>query len=99
MAALDPEHVRTFWRTQKRLTPSGIRSPDRQVYSVVAIPSTLSLAPQITGQKEKYRDRGGVKGEKMDNKEGNKRKKRELCKTGTHTRSKGHFRIPKHEKV
>lgn len=52
VAGLEPKHVREFWRTQKLLTLSGVRSPDHQVYSVVAIPTTLSLAREIRSRKE-----------------------------------------------
>jgi len=59
VVGLDPEHVWTFWRTQKHLTLSGVRSPGHQAYGVAAIPTALSLAREITGQK------GGGGGEWM----------------------------------
>jgi hypothetical protein len=73
---VDPENVWTFWRTKKLLTPSGIRSLGHQAYSVVAIPTTLSLVPQITEQNEKYREEAKKKGGGVEDAIGNKRKER-----------------------
>ena len=36
-----PEPVWTFWRSEKSLAPTGIRTPDRPARSLVATPSTL----------------------------------------------------------
>jgi hypothetical protein len=58
VAGLDAEHIETFWRTQKLLTLSGVRSSGHQAYNVVAITTTLSLVSQITRQKEKNIEMG-----------------------------------------
>jgi hypothetical protein len=42
---LDPEQAWASWRTEKLLTPSGVRSPDHQAYSLVGIATTLYLDP------------------------------------------------------
>jgi len=93
VVGLDPEHVWTFWRTQKHLTLSGVRSPGHQAYGVAAIPTALSLAREITGQKGGGGGRGVKRGKK-------KNEKREKGAKQEHTsRAKGTVESQTMEKI
>jgi hypothetical protein len=55
-----------MYSTSKKNLPttSAVRSSGHQAYSVVATPTTMSVVPQVTEQKEKYRD--GAKRKNID---------------------------------
>jgi hypothetical protein len=52
-AAVEPITFWTFWRRQKSLASTGIRTPDRPALSIFTIPATLPLL-KVTKQQDTH---------------------------------------------